>query len=364
MKNKPLISIVVPTYNRLKTLPNTIQSILKQTYDHWELIIVDDGSTDGTEKLVHEYSARDSRIKYVFNGRNKGPSAARNTGIRHSQGEYIAFLDSDDEWLENHLIDSLTALQEEDLKVVFSLWLEKNSAGQVYEIHDNDLQSDKMDILSEQLNPPVHKNRIIFPSPDFLEFTSSKCNFYCTHINTMVCHKGVIDKTGLFNEKLFASEDMEFITRVMHYYTFCLIKDHHFIYFQGDDNIHSFIDRRKTSFEDILMNPKIVNKLTYCGVYRNKTYKLLKELIKNSDRIKDKDLCIKRCNKRIGVKYFTLGYLNKKVNKFKAIYFIIKSLPYQPHYWKEEKFKTLVNTLFPFIYKDFSMNESDLRVYS
>lgn len=92
----PMISVIIPTYNRIKTLPRAITSVLNQTYQDIELIIVDDGSSDGTEEYV--LGLRDERIRYIKNERNLGPSATRNKGVEYARGKYIAFQDSDDEW--------------------------------------------------------------------------------------------------------------------------------------------------------------------------------------------------------------------------------------------------------------------------
>jgi glycosyltransferase involved in cell wall biosynthesis len=92
----PLISIIIPAYNRGYILPRAINSVVRQTYVNWELIIVDDGSTDDTKTIVEQYS--DPRIKYFFQ-ENAGQSAARNTGMRNATGEWLAYLDSDDELL-------------------------------------------------------------------------------------------------------------------------------------------------------------------------------------------------------------------------------------------------------------------------
>lgn len=86
-------SIIIPTYNRARFLPKAIESVLGQTYSNWELIIVDDGSTDNTREVVGNYN--DECIKYIYQ-ENAERSAARNNGIRHANGEYICFLDSDD----------------------------------------------------------------------------------------------------------------------------------------------------------------------------------------------------------------------------------------------------------------------------
>lgn len=92
----PLVSVIIPTYNRVKTLPAAIESVLGQTYGNVEVIVVDDGSDDGTEEYVNALT--DHRIKYIRNAVNRGPAAARNLGVRQAQGKYVAFQDSDDEW--------------------------------------------------------------------------------------------------------------------------------------------------------------------------------------------------------------------------------------------------------------------------
>lgn len=93
---KPLVSVITPTYNRAHVLGKTIQSVLDQTYDNWELVIVDDGSTDDTEALVKSFT--DKRITYLRK-KNGGPSKARNFGIKHATGKWVMYLDSDDELL-------------------------------------------------------------------------------------------------------------------------------------------------------------------------------------------------------------------------------------------------------------------------
>jgi len=110
--NKPLVSIIIPTYNRADLLSRAIQSVINQTYKDWELLIIDDGSTDNTKEIVEEFVKKDPRIKYFYQ-ENKGQGAARNLGIRESKGEYIAFLDSDDEFLENKIEKSVKIFNED-----------------------------------------------------------------------------------------------------------------------------------------------------------------------------------------------------------------------------------------------------------
>ncbi len=92
----PLVSVILPTYNRRKYLATTIDSILKQTYSNWELLVIDDGSKDQTNEMIAPYLEKDSRIKYTLLPQNRGASYARNTGIEQAAGEYLTFIDSDD----------------------------------------------------------------------------------------------------------------------------------------------------------------------------------------------------------------------------------------------------------------------------
>lgn len=92
------VSVVIPTYNRVNNLKRALESVLNQTYENLEIIVVSDGSTDGTDNFMNSFRKRDSRIEYVSYFPNKGGNYARNRGIKAAQGEYIAFLDDDDEW--------------------------------------------------------------------------------------------------------------------------------------------------------------------------------------------------------------------------------------------------------------------------
>jgi glycosyltransferase involved in cell wall biosynthesis len=99
MSEVPQVSVVIATYNRANFLPETIDSVLQQTFQEYELIVVDDGSTDGTRTLLQSYP---SRVSYLYQ-QNRGPSAARNLGVRHARAPWIAFQDSDDLSKPDHL---------------------------------------------------------------------------------------------------------------------------------------------------------------------------------------------------------------------------------------------------------------------
>lgn len=97
----PLVSVIIPTYNRARLLRRALDSVLSQTFQDFEVLVVDDGSTDDTEEAVAAFV--DPRIRYLRQLENRGVSAARNRGMEEARGEYVAFLDSDDEWLPKKL---------------------------------------------------------------------------------------------------------------------------------------------------------------------------------------------------------------------------------------------------------------------
>ena len=98
-----LVSIIMPAYNAEKYIEEAIESVLKQTYRNWELIIVNDCSIDATEQIVKKYQEQDERIKFHSLTENHGVANARNTALQNAVGRYIAFLDSDDMWLPEKL---------------------------------------------------------------------------------------------------------------------------------------------------------------------------------------------------------------------------------------------------------------------
>jgi glycosyltransferase involved in cell wall biosynthesis len=112
---KPLVTVIIPTFNRAPLVGRAIRSVLSQTWQDWELLVVDDASTDGTEEAVRSFS--DARIQYLRHDRNQRVSAARNTGIRVARGEYVSFLDDDDEWLPEKLAKELEVFRNSDPEV-------------------------------------------------------------------------------------------------------------------------------------------------------------------------------------------------------------------------------------------------------
>ncbi len=113
----PLVSVILPTFDRADVLPRSIASVLAQTFTDWELIVIDDGSTDSTAEAVATWQEQSDQIRYVRQA-NQGVGAARNRGVAEVRGEYIAFLDSDDEYCPAHLETRLELLRQHDLDLV------------------------------------------------------------------------------------------------------------------------------------------------------------------------------------------------------------------------------------------------------
>jgi teichuronic acid biosynthesis glycosyltransferase TuaG len=114
-----LVSVIMPAFNSERYIAQAIRTVIAQTVENWELIVVDDGSMDGTAAVVAQFVKQDSRVKYVYQ-KNAGLGNARNTAFRHSSGDLIAFLDSDDLWLSNKLQLQIDAMTREEVDVVYT----------------------------------------------------------------------------------------------------------------------------------------------------------------------------------------------------------------------------------------------------
>lgn len=189
-RDLPLVSVIIPTYNRVHTLPTAIDSVLKQTYENLELIVMDDGSEDGTEQYVRNIA--DPRIRYQKSETNMGPSAARNSGARLAAGEYLAFQDSDDEWMPDKLEKEMDRmLEEEETTMVyceFGLYLDGKFL----------ICVPPRDIPYQEKQGELFSYFLLYP---------------LISTQTMVVKKDEFIKEKGFNEELKAYEDFEFTLR-------------------------------------------------------------------------------------------------------------------------------------------------------
>lgn len=129
MMKKSLVSIITPAYNAEKYITQTIESVLKQTYTNWEMIIIDDCSKDFTYNQILEYSLRDKRIKSYKNDKNSGVSFTRNRAIDIANGKYIAFLDADDLWDESKLEKQIKFMETNDVLLSYTGYRKINEDG-------------------------------------------------------------------------------------------------------------------------------------------------------------------------------------------------------------------------------------------
>lgn len=153
----PFVSVVIPTYNRAHLISRALQSVLCQTFSDYEIVVVDDGSTDHTLEVIKAF--QDTRIEYVRLERNRGPSLARNVGIQAARGEWIAFLDSDDEWLPRKLelqVARLEGTNDSHATVVYCLCDQydgslKRTVPSIDRLHEGDV----FDHLLRNRRPPT-----------------------------------------------------------------------------------------------------------------------------------------------------------------------------------------------------------------
>jgi glycosyltransferase involved in cell wall biosynthesis len=193
-----LVSVIIPTYNRADTLSRAIESVLNQTYSNLELIIVDDGSSDNATELLSKEKNKDKRIKYIRFSENKGVAAARNAGIKESRGDYIAFLDSDDQWLPDKLKLSLEVFKNNsDLNiglVYTNGWKFEN--GQKSSVFKTPKLSGNV-YGNKQRKKNIFPTKVVSPWPSF-----------------WMLPKDVVSKVGFFDEAMRNWEDVDFFVRV------------------------------------------------------------------------------------------------------------------------------------------------------
>jgi glycosyltransferase involved in cell wall biosynthesis len=198
-ETKPTVSVIIPTYNREKLVHKAIDSVLRQTFSDFELIVIDDASIDQTKAVVNQFE--DVRIRYLCHKKNEGVCAARNTGIAAAQGRYIAFLDSDDEWLPDKLEKQVVRFKDVPERVgAIYTWL------QIIDEHE----------ILEKVRQPSIRGRI---EQDLLY-----SNFIGTP-STLLIKSEFLKKTERFDTRLRCCEDWDMWLQLAQYCEFDLIAE-------------------------------------------------------------------------------------------------------------------------------------------
>ena len=135
MAHYGLVSIIMPNYNCGRFVAQSIECVLAQTYQNWELIIVDDCSTDNSHEVIMEYAKKDERVVYLRNDRNSGAALSRNYALREAKGRWIAFLDSDDLWLPQKLERQLTFMVQKDYHFSYHEYVEIDEDSRLLGVH-------------------------------------------------------------------------------------------------------------------------------------------------------------------------------------------------------------------------------------
>ncbi len=192
----PKVSVIIPTHNRADLLRSAINSVISQAYRDFEIIVIDDHSTDNTPEIVTGF--KDQRIRYIQNKGKNGPSIARNLGITHAVGEYVAFLDDDDVWLP--------------LKLEKQLRIMDTCNDNVCGIYSNRLKIDKITgkICSEDPGADTLKGNLL----------SQMMVKNPIQTSTLVLRKKCLDKVGLFDENMRYMEDRDLWIRLAQHWEF------------------------------------------------------------------------------------------------------------------------------------------------
>jgi glycosyltransferase involved in cell wall biosynthesis len=183
----PEVSVIIPTYNRAYCIERALRSVLNQTYNNFRVLVIDDGSTDNTSEVVRDYVLKDRRIKYEYI-ENSGVSEARNTGIRLSYTELVAFLDSDDEWLAEKLQTQIALYEDKPFKLCHTdeIWIRNG-------------------IRVNQMKKHEKSGGRIF----------QKClPLCCISPSSVLIHRSVFGELGLFKESFEVCEDYDLWLRI------------------------------------------------------------------------------------------------------------------------------------------------------
>lgn len=206
----PVVTIVITAYQKARYIARAMESVLDQTFKNFEVIVVDDGSTDDTESIVKSYAEKDQRVRYIYQ-QNQGPGSARNTGIRHAQSDLIALLDGDDAWLPDKLdlqMKVITTYPEIALLFTNSRYI--SSIDQSSTTHADNYYHDYVITHFELLPLDQFDSVYLFVDIDCPEKFALKNVF---NLSTVLLRRSAWEAVGGFNELLRGPEDLDFWTR-------------------------------------------------------------------------------------------------------------------------------------------------------
>ena len=201
----PTASVIIPTYNRGVPLKRAIESVLSQQFEDFELIVVDDASTDDTEAIVERFD--DSRVRYLSHRTNRGGSAARNTGIDASEGKFVAFLDDDDEWLPHKLsrqVDRLETRSDEWVAAYCDYRVDRRGKNRVL----RNLATSVLPVGLSDSRPRFEGGAELIPAVLSMQLTLGGAS-------TLMVRRDVADRIGGFDESFQHHQDWEFLVRLL-----------------------------------------------------------------------------------------------------------------------------------------------------
>ena len=227
------VSVVIPTYNSARFIGRAVESVLAQTFMDFELVVVDDGSTDETQGIIAGFD--DPRLRYVYQ-ENQERSAARNAGIRLSEGSYIAFLDADDLWLSRKLAEQVHLLDESPQLGLLYSGAYLMECGRITGIWKPKHRGDVLRLL-------IYWDNII------------------TSTSSVVVRRECLDQVGHFDENISSVEDWDMWLRIAVHYSFDYIPEPLIIYRMHENNTCRSFDKVERGtfalFDKILTNPEI-----------------------------------------------------------------------------------------------------------
>ncbi|RJX37293.1 glycosyltransferase family 2 protein [Paenibacillus pinisoli] len=322
MRDEPLVSVIIPTYNRADIITSSIQSVIDQTYRNWELIVVSDCCSDHTKEVVESYSKSDPRIRFIVNNRTKGVGGARNCGLLSAQGSYISFLDSDDQWFPYHLQDSIQMLGDSRSDICFALWEEHHGAT-VYQSYNNEVEQRLLDEMRAQYE--TKGDAIIIEHGLMERFVLNPRHFYS--INSMVLKKRLLQPSDLFNEQFSIGEDTSFIIRFFDRCRIALITKPHFIYNQSPDSVYLFCDRRLLDPDTLCLQQELLDKIEFVGLQTINMRLEMQALVRRSPHLGNRKRLEQEIKYMLARQYYTLSYIHK-LNKRKAVRYCFLSMRY------------------------------------